>query len=185
MKQWLKVHSRAYSKVNLLYGLLLGLNLLSLIICTIYYCINKYSFENFIEDDPDIDLTGLKSFSFTGKYDLYYKADLSNLGTTGKLYFDCYTGKCKYEKTYSCTKETCTINEDEKVECTSYESTCTDSYSQNEFSCSNVCRNSKKVIVVINIVIQPNLLIISMVVLAHMMVNLKALMIQKVVMQKI
>jgi len=144
MKQWLKVHSRAYSKVNLLYGLLLGLNLLSLIICTIYYCINKYSFENFIEDDPDIDLTGLKSFSFTGKYDLYYKADLSNLGTTGKLYFDCYTGKCKYEKTYSCTKETCTINEDEKVECTSYESTCTDSYSQNEFSCSNVCRNSKK-----------------------------------------
>ena len=83
MDNWLTVHSKAYSKVYLLCDLLFVLNLGGLIIFSIYYHKSKYSLEYLIEDDPDIDLTGLKTFSFTRESDLEYSLSISNLGTTG------------------------------------------------------------------------------------------------------
>ncbi|MBO6243509.1 MAG: hypothetical protein J6O41_02940 [Clostridia bacterium] len=143
IKKWLKVHSKAYSKIYLLYGLLLGLTLVTFLIFTIYYCVSEYSFEYFIEDDPDIDLSGLKSFSFVAKYDIDYSPSVSNLGTTGKLYMDCYTGKCKYQTSYSCTQRICTQTDDDKQECEDIETTCYDYYSEKLHICSNQCRRSK------------------------------------------
>ena len=107
MDNWLTVHSRAYSKVYLMCDILFILNLGGLVIFSIYYCKSKYSLEYLIEGDPDIDLTGLQNFSFSKEYDIDYSLSVSNLGTTGKLYFNCYTSKCHYEKTYRCTKTRC------------------------------------------------------------------------------
>ena len=141
MDSWLSVHSQAYSKVYLLYVLLVVLNLGGLIIFSIYYCKSKYSLEYLIEDDPDIYVAGLESFSFGAKSDIEYKEGVSNLGTTGKLYLKCYKGKCYYEKTYTCIKTRCyKVGDDE--ECEDYEDECTDSYSEIEHSCSNRCRRT-------------------------------------------
>ena len=59
------------------------------------------------EKDPDIDLTGLKSFYFERSLNEYeYSPEMSNLGNTGNIYLDCYLGECTYEEI-----ETCTDNE--------------------------------------------------------------------------
>jgi len=141
MDNWLTVHSKAYSKVYLLCDLLFVLNLGGLIIFSIYYHKSKYFLEYLIEDDPDIDLTGLKTFSFTRESDLEYSLSISNLGTTGNLYLNCYAGTCYYKKTYKCTKTRCYGSDDDE-RCEDYETTCTDIESQKEHSCSNQCRKS-------------------------------------------
>ena len=141
MDSWLSVHSQAYSKVYLIYGLLFALNLGGLAIFSLFYCKSKYSLEYLIEDDPDIDLTGLKSFSFTKESDLEYNLSISNLGTTGRLYLNCYTGECQFEKTYRCKKTRCSGGGEDR-HCYSYESTCFDRYSEEEYPCSNQCRKS-------------------------------------------
>jgi len=142
MDYWLSVHSKAYSKVYLIFDLLFVLNLGGLIIFSIYYCKSKYSLEYLIEDDPDIDLTGLKSFSFSRISDVEYDLGISNLGTTGKLYLNCYTGKCYYEKEYECTETRCTGSGEDR-ECETYDTTCYTGYSKEEHSCSNECRRSR------------------------------------------
>jgi len=141
MDYWLSVHSKAYSKVYLIFDLLFVLNLGGLIIFSIYYCKSKYSLEYLIEDDPDIDLTGLKSFSFTRISDVEYDLGISNLGTTGKLYLNCYTGECHYEGEYQCTDEICHGSDDER--CETIITTCYGRYSKEEHSCSNECRRSR------------------------------------------
>ena len=142
MDNWLSVNYRAYSKVYLIYGLIFALNLGGLVIFSIYYCKSKYSLEYLIEDDPDIDLTGLESFSFSKEYDIEYFLSVSNLGTTGRLYLNCYTGKCHYEKTYSCIETRCHGSGDDE-ECEDNQTTCTSTYSEKEYSCSNECRRSR------------------------------------------
>ena len=64
MDEWLTVHSTAYSKVYFLYGLVFAINLGALVVLSINYCKSTYSLEFLEENDPDIDLTGLKGFSF-------------------------------------------------------------------------------------------------------------------------
>ena len=141
MDSWLSVHSQAYSKVYLIYGLLFAWNLGSLIIFSVFYCKSKYSLEYLIEDDPDIDLTGLKNFSFTKAYDVEYSLGISNLGTTGKLYLNCFTGKCHYEYSYSCTTTRCSGSGSER-ECETVDDTCYESYSKEDHLCSEQCRRS-------------------------------------------
>ena len=67
----------------------------SFILSTIIYFIihnNKLILE---EHDPDIDLSGIKFISFyLYDYMLEYEPGMSNLGETGKLILDCYTGYC-------------------------------------------------------------------------------------------
>ena len=141
MESLLTVHAKAFPKVYLMCDILFLLNLAGLTIFSIYYCKSKYSLDLLIEDDPDIDLRGLKSFTFSRTYDVEYTLGVSNLGTTGRLYLSCYTGRCHYEKTYECTKTRC-HGSGEDEECEDYETNCTDTYSQKEHSCSNQCRKS-------------------------------------------
>ena len=143
MDSLLSVHSQAYSKVYLIYGLLFALNLGGLIIFTVFYCKSKYSLVYLIEDDPDIDLTGLKSFSFTKASDLDYHLGKSNLGTIGRLYLNCFLGKCYYEESYSCTRTTCTGSGSER-ECETESDTCYKTYSNEDYHCSEQCRRSGK-----------------------------------------
>ena len=78
MKNWLTVNFKAYSKVYLIYSLIFVLNLGGLIIFSFFYCKSKYSLEYLIEEDPDIDLTGLESFSFIKDSDVEYDLNISN-----------------------------------------------------------------------------------------------------------
>ena len=142
MDDWLSVHSHAYSKVYLLYGLVFTVNLAALVVLSINYCKSTYSLDLLEENDPDIDLTGLKSFSFISKSNMEYYPGMSNLGDTGKLYFDCFSGECKYREEYTCYKERCTGSGEDK-ECYEYKTTCTDTYWEDSYTCSNNCRETK------------------------------------------
>ena len=139
MDDWLSVHSHAYSKVYLLYGLVFVVNLGALVVLSINYCKSTYSLELLEENDPDIDLTGLQGFSFGSYSNMEYSPEMSNLGTTGKLYFDCFTGKCEYKERYTCYKESCSGTGKNK-KCHQYKTTCTRSFTQKEYSCSSNCR---------------------------------------------
>ena len=70
MESLLTVHAKAFPKVYLMCDILFLLNLAGLTIFSIYYCKSKYSLDLLIEDDPDIDLRGLKSFTFSRTYDV-------------------------------------------------------------------------------------------------------------------
>ena len=142
MDDWLSVHSHAYSKVYLLYGLVFVVNLGALVVSSINYCKSTYSLELLEETDPDIDLTGLKSFSFDSFSNMKYSPEMSNLGTTGKLYLDCFTGKCEYKETYTCYKESCTGSGENK-KCHEYKTTCTRYFTEKKYSCSSNCRKTQ------------------------------------------
>jgi hypothetical protein len=55
---------------------------------------SSYSLKYYEEEDPNIDLTGIKSFHFSRGAIQEYNPDTSNLGTTGKLFYNCYIGSC-------------------------------------------------------------------------------------------
>lgn len=114
------------------------------VISTINYCRSFYVLKYKEENDPDIDLTGLSDFKFVSlENTLEYSEGMSNLGTTGKIYFDCYEGICHYKKTYSCSKRKCTGSGDDKV-CRYVTSTCHDYKSLTDKFCSLDCRINKK-----------------------------------------
>lgn len=143
MDSLLSVHSRAEPKVCVFFIILIIIDLAALIIFTVNYCFSKYSLDYLIENDPDIDLTGLRGFSFIERGNEPYSPSISNLGTTGKIYFDCYEGKCKYEKKYTCEKTRCT-GSGEKKKCEKYKTTCYDYKTRSNDECSNTCRKKKE-----------------------------------------
>ena len=144
MDNWLTVHSQAYTKVYLIYGVLFGLNLLGFIIFSIYSAKSNASLELLKENDPDIYCPGLKSFSFTEEpANLEYATGMSNLGTTGRLYLNCYTGKCRYMKNSTCTRRRCYTNRWNETICEDYTDYCINYTTYSEYKCSNQCRKSK------------------------------------------
>ena len=75
-----------------------------LFLSTLNYCRSQYSLEFFEENDPEIYFYGLESFNFT-KNNLDFEGTnlllkSSNLGTTGKVSYDCYEGICYHEYNY-------------------------------------------------------------------------------------
>jgi len=84
------------------------------------------------ENNPDIDLTGIRSFQFSSSLDAYeYKPGMSNLGKTGKLYLDCFIGEC-----ITSTEEDCTDSDGN-------DSTCTEYHHFEDHGCSNECRKTR------------------------------------------
>ena len=113
MEDLLKVHPKAYNKVYVFYYIILSLNLILFILVTINYCLSFYTFNYMEENDPDINITGIKSFNFVSSLDSFeYSPRMSNLGNTGKIYLDCFVGECTFSYTYDCSDEdgsgTCT-----------------------------------------------------------------------------
>ena len=142
MEECLIVHPRAYNKATTLYTLTFITNLASLILMTINYCRSVYSLDYLEENNPDIDLTGIKKFSFSSGSIKEYNPSLPNLGNTGRLFLNCYTGKCTYVEYYTCYYEEC-YGEGEEEECYEYEDTCERYDTETEYSCSNYCRQTK------------------------------------------
>ena len=130
MEECLIVHPRAYNKACILFILAFLANFVSLILMTINYCRSTYSLDYLEENDPDIDLTGIKYFSFSSGNSKEYSPSLPNLGNTGSLFLNCYTGKCTYVEEYICG------DNDYRDVCEKYEI-------EAEHSCSNYCRLTK------------------------------------------
>ena len=112
MEDLLKVHPKAYNKVYIFYYIILTINLILFILVTINYCLSFYSFNYKEENDPSIDITGIKSFNFVSSLDTFeYSPGMSNLGNTGKIYLDCFIGECIFSYTYDCDDGSCTAYE--------------------------------------------------------------------------
>ena len=158
MDSCLIVHPKAYSKVHVFYSIIFIGNIIALCLMTINYCLSAYSLKYYEEEDPNIDLTGISSFSFRRGYIDEYSPGESNLGTTGKLFFNCYTGSCTYRYDYKCTRRECRQvkktdtyyyddddDEDQyETVCEDVETTCTTYDTYEEYSCSKDCRKSKQ-----------------------------------------
>ena len=66
----------------------------SFILSTLIYCLIHFKII-LQENDPNIDLSGIKDISFYSiDKRIEYQPGMSNLGETGQLIFDCYTGFC-------------------------------------------------------------------------------------------
>ena len=131
MENLLKVNIKAYNKVYVFYYIILIINFILFGLTTFNYCQSYYIFNYMEENNPDIDLTGLKSFYFELSLDKYeYSPEMSNLGNTGNIYLDCYLGECTYQTISTCFDDEgsydCLINE-----------------TFQEHDCSDGCRQSK------------------------------------------
>jgi len=132
MENLLKVYPKAYNKVYVFYYIIFGLNLILFALVTINYCLSFYTLNYMEENNPDIDLTGIRSFQFSSSLDAYeYKPGMSNLGKTGKLYLDCFIGEC-----ITSTEEDCTDSDGN-------DSTCTEYHHFEDHGCSNECRKTR------------------------------------------
>ena len=131
MENLLKVYPRAYNKVYIFFYIILALNLILFALVTINYCLSFYTLNYMEEIDPDIDLTGIKSFNFISSSNYEYSPGMSNLGKTGKIYLDCFIGEC-----ITSTIEDCTDSDGN-------DSTCTEYHHYENHNCSNECRKTK------------------------------------------
>ena len=129
MEEILQSKKESYNKVYILYSIIFSINIILWIISTVNYCRSVYSLNYIEENNPDIDLTGISSFEFISRNFMEYSDGMSNLGTTGKIFFDCYEGECYYKKRYSCRKK---------------RNYCYYHTSYNEHSCSLDCRLNEK-----------------------------------------
>ena len=112
---------------------------ISFILSTLIYFIIHNKLIILEENDPDIDLSGIKDILFySSNKRQEYQPEMSNLGETGELIFDCYTGYCTawtdiyYESTrkvasYDCS-EYCSGSNPYKNKCT-----CSDVYLSEKF----------------------------------------------------
>lgn len=102
MEEILRVNIESYNKVYILYSIIFSINIILWTISTVNYCKSVYSLDYMEENNPDIDLTGISSFEFISSNFMEYSDGMSNLGTTGKIFFDCYEGECHYKKRSTC-----------------------------------------------------------------------------------
>ena len=142
--QCLIVHEKAQDKALIIYCSITLITLTLFITVTINFARSIHSLEYFEEHDPDIDLSGVKSFSFNynDRYFPEYYKGMPNFGTTGKIYYDCYTGKCKYYEEYDCSYEDCYDDDDGNEHCTTVYETCERTHSEVKHSCSSSCRTT-------------------------------------------
>lgn len=135
------VHEKAHNKVYTIYSLIGLVTLVSFITMTINFARSIHSLDYFEQNDPDIDLSGVKNFEFEQK-DKFpaYDKKMPNFGTTGKIFYVCYSGKCKYSEEYDCSYEDCWEDDDGNEICQTVEDTCERTHSEIKLSCSESCR---------------------------------------------
>ena len=91
--------SKHYQIAFIISIIILILWIISFFLSTIKYCLYIYKIKKVEENNPFIDLSGIQNFSFVKapSNEPEYNSQISNLGYTGELIFDCYKGICKYE----------------------------------------------------------------------------------------
>ena len=108
MNKILKVHPKVYPKVYAFIAIILTLALINLIISIINYSIVSNKLDYLEENDPDLIITGLSFFQFLEKKNpKEYNISEPNLGSTGKIIFDCFSGECTFKQASTCYKTKC------------------------------------------------------------------------------
>ena len=139
MKKLLKVHPKAYTKFYVFIGIILGLSLINFIVFIINYSIVSNKLNYFEENDPDIIITGLSSVAFLEKKNHEeYKVSEPNLGSTGKIIFDCFRGVCLFKELDICYRSECSGSK--KKTCRSVRYYCYKDVYKFIYDCSNECR---------------------------------------------
>lgn len=140
----LKVHPKAYLKIYVFIGIIVFLALVKLIIAIIIYSISSKKIKKFEENDPDIIITGLSSIKFLEKRNPEeYIISAPNLGSTGKIIFDCFRGQCAFQKLSTCTRTECT-EKNRKTKCRIVNYYCYKDYYKYIYNCSYECRTKEK-----------------------------------------
>ena len=87
-----KIKPDSHWKFYMFYGIMLTLLITFFILSILNHKISR-NLEYLIENDPDIDLSGIISFQFSSSIkSLEYYPGKSNLGSTGEISLDCYNG---------------------------------------------------------------------------------------------
>ena len=91
--------SKHYQIAFIISIIILILWIISFFFSTLKYCLYIYKIIKVEENNPFIDLSGIQNFSFVKapSNEPEYNSQISNLGYTGELIFDCYKGICKYD----------------------------------------------------------------------------------------
>ena len=141
MKNEFKSTPKPSRRIFIFYSITTTLSLILFIISIVSFYLIK-SLKSSEENNPDIDLLGMIDFKFSSSIDnLEYTPGKSNLGTTGKLFLDCYNGIFEYIRYYECIQQQCEgIGEDQK--CYQYKTTCESHISILNYLCSKDCRKT-------------------------------------------
>ena len=116
MNKFIKVHPKANLKIYILIGLIQVLSITKLIISIINYSNISNKINNFEENDPDIIITGLSSIQFLEKKNPEeYNVSEPNLGSTGKIILDCFSGECIFRELTTCYKTVCKKTSKKKI----------------------------------------------------------------------
>ena len=108
MNKFIKVHPKANLKIYILIGIIQAISLTKLIISIINYSNISNKINHFEENDPDIIITGLSSIQFLEKKNPEeYNVSEPNLGSTGKIILDCFSGECIFRELTTCYKTVC------------------------------------------------------------------------------
>ena len=141
----LNLHPKAYLKIYVFIGIIVFLALVKLIIAIFIYSISSKKIKNLEENDPDIIITGLSSIKFLEKRnpEEYIISD-PNLGSTGKIIFDCFRGgQCVFQKLSTCSRTECT-EKNKKTRCNVVYYYCYKDYYKYIYNCSYECRTKAK-----------------------------------------
>ena len=94
------------------------------------------------ENDPDRNINSLSNFDFYDYTPEDYSPGLPNLGTIGRLYYNCYTGVCTKYVEKTCEKEVCKKVENE-TKCHYEKYDCSYYSDYLYYPCSKECRREK------------------------------------------
>ena len=140
MNKCIKVHPKAHSKIYAFIGIIIFLALFKLIIAIINYSISSNKIEYFEENDPDIIITGLSFIEFLEKRNPEeYIISEPNLGSTGKIIFDCFRGECTFKQLSICYRRECSKNT-KKTSCRTVSYQCYKEFYKYMYDCSYECR---------------------------------------------
>ena len=143
MNKFIKVHPKANLKIYILIGIIQAISLTKLIISIINYSKISNKINNFEENDPDIIITGLSSIQFLEKKNPEeYNISEPNLGSTGKIILDCFSGECNFRESSTCYKTVCKSS-NKKSSCKTEAYECYKDFSKLIYECSNECRTKR------------------------------------------
>lgn len=132
-------HFKIYKALLVLF--VFGIITLTILILKYILFISNSHFEM---NNPYIDLSGIKSFSFDyySTYNPSFNPNNSNLGQTGELILDCYKGNCTYEIEYECQKQNCKYDEYGNKDCETINDKCRNYTSYIEELSSVYCKST-------------------------------------------
>jgi hypothetical protein len=129
---------RGFIPILIILSILTLCCLSNFILQCIIYNKSKNSFGKVDEDFTDINLTLIESFNFYDSLDPLYYPYKPNLGSTGKIKYDCFNGLCTQYFKKTCPKREC----DDKGKCETIYVDCSTEVDILYKNCSYYCKSN-------------------------------------------